>query len=60
MKGTMVSFVPTFFGCFLGNSIPIMSFYFFKCFFLTCFSCFWWGGDIELLIPDKVIGSNDS
>ena len=33
-KGTVVSFVPTMFGCFLGN--PSLS----KCFFVTCFSCF--------------------
>ena len=33
-KGTVVSFVPTLFGCFLG---PYMSFHFLKCFFVTCY-----------------------
>ena len=55
-KGTVVLFVPTLFGCFLG--IYVCSF--FKVFFVTCFSFFWGGGggDIELAI--QVIGSDDS
>ena len=52
-KGTVVSFVPTLFGCFLG----IPSLYVFSCFFfVTCFSCLFWlggGGEyIELLTPN--------
>ena len=31
-KGTVVSFVPTLFGCFFGESIPICLFIFFKVF----------------------------
>ena len=33
-KGTVVSFVPTLFGCFLGFH-PYTSFHFLKCFFVT-------------------------
>ena len=41
-KGTMVSFVPTLFGCFLGiPSLYVSS----NVFFVTCFSrCFLFGG----------------
>ena len=39
-KGTVVSFVPTLFGCFLG--IYVCSFL--KMFFVTCFSCCCCGG----------------
>ena len=37
-KGTVVLFVPTLFGCFLG--IPFLYVFAFKMFFVTCFSCF--------------------
>ena len=59
-KDTVVSFVPTLFGCFLG----IPSLYVFK--MVTCFSCCFLGGggggggDIELLTPNMVIGSDGS
>ena len=39
-KDTVVSFVPTLFGCFLG----IPSLYVFLCIFVTCFSSFLGGG----------------
>ena len=48
-KGTVVSFVPTLFGYFLG----IPSLYVSSMFFVTCFRCFFWGGgggrDMKLL-----------
>ena len=41
-KGTVVSFVPTLLGCFW--RIPsLYVFSFLKCFFVTCFSCFFGG-----------------
>ena len=42
-KGTVVSFVPSLFGCFLGiPSLFILKF--FKMFFVTCFGSFFLGG----------------
>ena len=51
-KGTVVSFIPTLFGCFL--EIPsLYVFSFFKCFFCDCSSSFFWGGgDIKAIDPD--------
>ena len=46
-KGTVVSFVPTLFGCFLGIFHPYVSLHFFKCFFVTCFSFFFGGGGVH-------------
>ena len=41
-KGTMVSFVPTLFGYFLGTPSPYVNL--FQMFYVTCFRCFFWGG----------------
>ena len=52
-KGTVVSFVPTLFGYFLG--IPsLYVFSFFEMFFVTCFRCFFFGGGggAGILMPD--------
>ena len=47
-KGTVVSFVSTLFGCFLG--IPsLYVFSFFKMFFVTSFFFGWGGGDIKAI-----------
>ena len=43
-KGTVVSFVSTVFGYFLGFH-PYMSFHFVKCFFVTCFRFLGGGGE---------------
>ena len=45
-KGTVVSFVPTSFGCFSGNPF-LYVFSFLKCVFVTCFSCCFWERDID-------------
>ena len=46
-KGTVVSFVPTWFGCFLGiPSLYRYAFSFFKMFFCDLFQLFFGGGKI--------------
>ena len=66
LSGTVASFVPTLFGCFLG--IPFLYFFsFFKMLFVTCSSSFCFcgggGGVSKLLTPDTCVcysGDNSS
>ena len=43
-KGTVVLFVPTLFGCFLGIPSLYVSSFFFYVFFCDLFQLFFWGG----------------
>ena len=47
-KGTVVSFIPTLFGCFWGFH-PYMSVHFFFMFFVTCFSCHFEGQEYRAI-----------
>ena len=54
-KGTVVSFIPTLFGCFLGiPSLYAFSFFFLNVFFVTCFSCFLGGWRYRAIDPQYV------